>query len=141
MLGYLMPPHLLTNFETQKYYQDKPRFNGVYSRDNLPNKIKDGAYVVNLDEYSHTGTHWIALYALNNNVTYFDSFEVEHIPKEIKKFIGNKNVRTNIFRIQAYNSVMCGYFCIGFIDFMLKDKSITDITNLFAPNDLKKMMI
>ena len=141
MLGYLMPPHLLTNFETQKYYQNKPRFNGVYSRDNLPNKIKDGAYVVNLDEYSHIGTHWIALYALNNNVTYFDSFGVEHIPKEIKKFIGNKNVRTNIFRIQAYNSVMCGYFCIGFIDFMLKDKSITDFTNLFAPNDLKKMMI
>ena len=138
MLGYLMPPHLLTNFETQKYYQNKPRFNGVYSRDNLPNKIKDGAYVVNLDEYSHIGTHWIALYALNNNVTYFDSFGVEHIPKEIKKFIGNKNIRTNIFRIQAYNSVMCGYFCIGFIDFMLKDKSITDFTNLFASNDLKK---
>ena len=78
-----MPPHLLTNFETQKYYQNKPRFNGVYSRDNLPNKLKDGAYVVNFDEYSHIGTHWIALYALNSNVTYFDSFGVEHIPKEI----------------------------------------------------------
>ena len=87
-----MPPHPLTNFEIQKYYQNELRFNGVYSRDNLPNKIKDGAYVINLDEYSDIGTHWIALYALNNNVTYFDSFGVEHIPKEIKKFIGNKNI-------------------------------------------------
>ena len=72
----------------------RTRFNGVYSRDNLP-KIKDGAYVTNLDEYSHIGTHWIALYLLNNDVTYFDSFRVEHIPKEIKVFIGNKNIKTN----------------------------------------------
>ena len=69
----------------QKYYQNEPRFNGVYSRDNLP-KIKDGAYVINLDEYSDIGTHWVALYVQNNNnnVTYFDSFGVEHIPKEKK---------------------------------------------------------
>ena len=66
-----------------KYYQNEPRFNGVYSRDSLPNKIKDGAYVINLDEYSDTGTHCIALYAWNNNVTYFDSFGVEYSPKEI----------------------------------------------------------
>ena len=75
------------------------------------------------------------MYALNNNVTYFDSFGVEHIPKEIKKFIGNKNIRTNIFRIQAYNSVMCGYFCIGFIDFMLKDQTLAEFTNPFSPNN------
>ena len=61
-----MPPHPLTNFEIQKYYQNEPRFNGVYSRDNLP-RIKDGAYVINLDEYSDTGTHWIALHVNNNN--------------------------------------------------------------------------
>ena len=79
---FLMPPHPLTNFEIQKYYQNEPKFNGVFSRDNLPNKIKDGAYVINLDEYSDIGTHWIALW-VNNNVTYFDSFGVEHIPKEI----------------------------------------------------------
>ena len=78
-----MTPHPLTDFEIQKYYQNEPRFNGVYSRDNLP-KIKDGAYVINLDEYSDIGTHWVALYVQNNNVTYFDSFGVEHIPKEIK---------------------------------------------------------
>ena len=129
-----MPPHSLTNFEIQKYYQNEPRFNGVYSRDNLP-KIKDGAYVINLDDYSDIGTHWIALYVLNNDATYFDSFGVEHIPKEIKTFISNKNIKTNIFRIQAYDSIMCGYFCIGFIDFMLAGKTLTDFTNLFSPNN------
>ena len=99
-----MPPHPLTNFEIQKYYQNESKFNGVFSRDNLPNKKKDGAYVINIDEYSDIGTHWIALW-VNNNVTYFDSFGVEHIPKEIKKFIGSKNVISNIFRIQAYDSI------------------------------------
>ena len=73
-----------------------------------------------------------------NNVTYFDSFGVEHIPKEIIKFIENRNIKTNIFRIQAYDSIMCGYFCIGFIDFMLAGKKLTDHTNLFSPHDLKK---
>ena len=94
-----MPPHPLTNFKIQKYYQNESKFNGVYSRDNLPNKIQDGAYVINLDEYSDIGTHWISLYVKNNDITYFDSFRVEHIPKEIKKFIGNKNIIGNIFRI------------------------------------------
>ena len=133
-----MPPHPLTNFEIQKYYQNEPRFNGVYSRDNLP-KIKDGAYVINLDEYSDIGTHWVALYVNNNDdVSNFGSFGVEHIPKEIKTFINNKNIKTNIFRIQAYDSIMCGYFCIGFIDFMLAGKTLTEFTNLFSPNNFKK---
>ena len=133
-----MPPHPLTNFEIQKYYQNEPRFNGVYSRDNLPDKIKDGAYVINLDEYSGIGTHWVALYVSYNDITYFDSFGVQHISKEIKTFISNKNIKTNIFRIQAYDSIMCGYFCIGFIDFMLAGKTLTDFTNLFSPNNFKK---
>ena len=122
----------------QKYYRNEPRFNEVYSRDNLPNKIKDGAYVINLVEYSDIGTHWIALYALNINVTYFNSFGVEHIRKEIKKFIKRSKFVTNIFRMQAYDSVMCGYFCIGFINFVLEGKSLRDFTNLFSPNDFKK---
>ena len=74
----------------------------------------------------------------NNDVTYFDSFGVEHIPKEIKTFISNKNIKKNIFRIQAYDSVMCGYFCIGFIDFMFKGKTLTEFTNLFSPNNFEK---
>ena len=133
-----MPSHSLTNFEILKYYENESRFNGVYSRDNLPNKIKDGEYVINLDEYSDIGTNWIALYVKNNNITYFDSFGVEHIPKEIKAFIKNKNIKTNIFRIQAYDSIMCGYFCIGFIDFMFKGKTLTEFTNLSYPYDFKR---
>ena len=130
-----MPSHPLTNFEIRNYYQNEPRFNGVYSRDNLP-KIKDGAYVVNLDEYSDIGTHWVALYVHNTDVTYFDSFGVEHIPKEIQAFIDRSlSITTNIFRIQAYNLMMCRYFCIGFIDFMLAGKTLTKFTNLFSPNN------
>ena len=93
--GFLMPPYPLTNFEIKKYYQNEPRFNGVYSRANLP-KLEDGAYVINLDEYSDIRTHWVALYVNNNSVNYFDSFGVEHIPKEIKTFINNKNKNTSI---------------------------------------------
>ena len=132
-----MLPHPLTNLKIQKYYQSEPRFNGVYSMDN-PTETKDGAYVINLGEYSDIGTHWVALYVHNDDVTYFDSFGVEHIPKEIKAFINNKNIITNIFRIQAYDSIMCGYFCIGFIDFMLAGKTLTDFTNLFSPNNFFK---
>ena len=127
----------ITNFEIQKYYQNEPRFNGVFSIDNLP-KIKDGAYVKNLDEYSDIGTHWVALDVQNNNVTYFDSFGVEHMPKEIRTFISNKNITTNVFRLQTYDSIMCGYFCSGFIDFMLAGKTFTEFTNLCSPNNFKK---
>ena len=134
-MGFLIPPHPLTNFEIQKYYPNEPRFNGVFSRNNLPLKIKDGAYIINLHEYTDVGTHWIALFCNKNEVVYFGSFGVEHVPKEIKKFINNKNIIAKIFRIQANDSVMCGYFCIGFIDFMLADKKLTDYTNLFSPHD------
>ena len=75
------------------------------------------------------------MYELNNNITYFDSFGVEHIPKEIKIFIDKSIIVTNIFRIQEYDSVMCGYFCIGFIDFMVAGKTLIDFTNLFSPNN------
>ena len=86
-----MLPHPLTNFEIKKYYKNQSKFNGVYSRDNLSDKTKDGTYIINLDEYSDIRTHWVALYVVRkaNDVTYFDSFRVEHIPKEIKKFISN----------------------------------------------------
>ena len=84
--------------EIQKYYQNEARLNEVYSRDNVTDKIKDWAYVINLNEYFDIETHWIALYALNNNVTNFDSFGVEHIPKEVKIFIDKSIVVTNNFR-------------------------------------------
>ena len=77
----LIPPHPLTNFEIQIYCHNESKFNGVFSIDNLPYKIKDTAYIINLDKYSDIGTHWVALYVYNDDVTYFDSFGVEHIPK------------------------------------------------------------
>ena len=78
------------------------------------------------------------MYVHHNNVTYFDSFGIEHIPEEINTFINNKNIKTNIFRIQANDSVMCGYSGIGFISFMLAKKTLTEYTNLFLPNNFKK---
>ena len=132
-----MPPHLLTNFEIQRYYQNEPKFNGVYSRSNLP-KITDGAYVINLNEFESIGNHWIVLYVNGNNMIYFDSFGVEHIPKGIKKFIGNKNIITNTYRMQAYDSIMCIYFYIGFIDFMLQGKGFLGYTNLLSLNNYEK---
>ena len=133
-----MTPHLLTNFEIQKYYENELRLNGVYSRDNLPNKMKDGAYVINLDEHADTGAHWITLFCNKNKIVYINSSGVEHIPEVIKEFIGNKNIKANIFRVQSNNSIMCGYFCIGFIYFMLSEKTLTDYTNLFSPYDFDK---
>ena len=112
----MIPPNPLTNLEIQKYYQNERRFNAIYPRDNLPNK--------------------------RLKITHFDSFGVEHIQKEIKKVfkrsIDKFSIVTNIFRIQGYDSEMCGYFCIGFIASMLKDKILTHFTNLFSPNDLNK---
>ena len=128
-----MPPHTLKNFEIQKYYQNEPRFNGVYCRNNLPKKIKDGAYVINFDEYAYVGTHL--------EIVYFDVFGAEQIPDKIKEFVGNKNVKANIFRVQANNSIMCGYFCIGFIDFMLAGKKRTDFTSLFSLHYFEKMTV
>ena len=99
------PPYPLTNFEIQEYYQNEPRFNGVFSRDNLGSTVKNGAYVINLDEYHDIGTHWVALYVNNKTITFFYSFGVEHIPKEIMKLIARKKIITNIYRIQAYDGL------------------------------------
>ena len=118
----------------------------MYSRNNLPNKTKKGAYVINLDEYENTGTHWVALFVKSKYTVYFDSFGIEHIPKEINKFISNDTtkwsaiarIKSNIFRIQVYDSIMCGYFCIEFINYMLKGKTLLDYINLFSPNDFIK---
>ena len=147
-LNSLLPFHPLTNIEISEYYSNEPKFNGVYSRSNLPKITKNGAYVINLDEYENAGTHWIALFIKTNEVIYFDSFGIEHSSKEIDKFIpskelgsavgNNKKIKANIFRIQAYDSIMCGYFCIEFINYMLTGKTLLDYTNLFSPNDFKK---
>ena len=84
------------------------------------------------------GTHWVALFVKPKYTVYFDSFGIEYIPKEIKHAIGNKEIKSNIFRLQAYDSIMCGYYCIEFIDYMLDGKTLLDYTNLFSPNDFEK---
>ena len=134
----------MNKFEIQRYYKNKLRFNGVCLRNDLlvvavpapthAAQIKDGACVINLEEYKSIGTHWVALYVNGDNVKHFESFEVEYNPKEIKNYIGNKNITISIYRIQANDSIMCGYLCIGFIDFMFKDKSPLYYTNLVPPN-------
>ena len=136
-LNSLLPFHPLTNIEISEYYKNEPRLNGVYSRINLPKTIKQGAYIINLDEYENTGIHWVALFVKPKYKVYFDSFGIEHIPKGINKFIHN-DIKSNIFGIQAYDSIMCGYFCIEFINYMLKGKTLLDYTDLFSPNDFKK---
>ena len=100
-----MPLLTLTNFEIQKSYQNQLKFNGVYSRNNLP-KIKDGTYEINFLEFKLVGTHCIAVYMNGDNIIYFDCFAVEHIPKKIEKFVRNKNIITNIYRIQVYDSTI-----------------------------------
>ena len=122
----------------KRYYENEPRFNGVFSRKNIHKILNDGAYLINLDEYGDLGTHWIALFFNRNEIVDFDSFGVERVPEEIKGFVENKNIIVNIFRVQANDSVMCGYFCIGFIDFILAGKKLTDFTNMFSPHDFKK---
>ena len=101
-------------------------------------KVKDGAYSINLDDYSDIETHWIALYVNDKTVTYFDSFGIEHISQEIRVFIADKDIIASIYRIQSYDSIVCGYFCIGFINYMFMGKSLTDYTNLFSPSNFKK---
>ena len=122
----------------KRYYHNKRRFNGVYSRNNLSKKLKDAVYVINLDQYADVGTHWIALFCNRSEIVYFDSFGVKHVPEEIKEFIGNKNIKVNNFQVQANNLIMCEYFCIRFIDFMFAGKRLTDFTSLFCPYDWKK---
>ena len=112
-----------------------------FFREIISLKKKDGVYVINLDEYEDVGTHWIALFCNRSDNVYFDSSGVEHVPEEIKEFIENKNIKDNIFLVQANNSVLCGYFCVGFIDFMLAGKKLTDFTCFFFLMTLKRMMI
>jgi len=121
-----------------KYFQDEPRFKGVYSKNRLPRR-DEGAFVINLEDDTKAGSHWVALFVLKNKCIYFDSFGIEHLPKEIERFIvGLSEVDRNIYRIQSNDSIMCGYYCIKFIEYMFAGKNLIDFTNLFSPNDFDK---
>lgn len=120
------------------YFDSDKRFDGVFSRDNLNIFNKDGAYIINLDKYDNIGTHWVAIYLKNDNVTYFDSFGIEYIPKEITKLINDKSIKSNIFRIQSLNSILCGYFYIGFIEYTFNNLGLNEYTKLFLVTDFDK---
>ena len=137
-----MPPHPWNDFEIYKFCQNKhaanqgqQRFNGVYSRNSLP-KTEDRAYVTNLDKCESIGTHSIALHMNGNNITYFDSFGAEHVPKEIKKLINNQNI-TNIYRIQAHDSNVHIFLYWSYWFFMLQGKKLADFRTSFSPNNFQ----
>ena len=96
---------------------------------------------MDLDEYADVGIQWIALFYKKSEIVYFDSFGFEHVPEEIKEFIENGSIKANIFRVQLNNSILCGYFCIGFLDFMLAGKKLTDFTSMFLLMTLKEMTV
>ena len=134
----MSPPHPLTNFEIGRYFEDELLFNGVFSRNNLPDLPRDGGYVVNLDDLGESGTHWVAIFVNGNRAVYFDSFGVEHLPREIQRFLRGKDLMVNIYRVQDAKSVLCGYYCIKFLDFMFDGKTLMDFTSLFSPHDFKE---
>ena len=108
----------LSSIEATTYFNYKSRFNGFFSRDNL-SKTKDGAYVINLDDTQSKGTHWILLFLKKNVAVYIDSFGIEYIPQELLIKLKDKSVTHYIFRIQDNDSVMCGFHCIAFIEYIL----------------------
>ena len=136
-MGFLVLPHPLTNFEIQKYYKSEPRFNGVFSRNDLAKKIKDGTYIINLDEFADVGTHWIALFCIKMKLFISIVLVLNIFLNKLKNLSEIKKIKANIFRLQENNSVMYGYFCIGFIDFMVAGKKLTDYKNLFSPYNFK----
>ena len=127
-----MPPHPLTNFETQRFYQNVPKLNGVYWR-NDSCKIKDEVCVMNFDKYKSVGTDWISSY-VRNNVYVLIVLVLNIFLKRSKKLVGNKINEGNIYGIQSYDWIKFGYFSIGLIDFMLNKKRLAELTNLFSPN-------
>ena len=109
----------------------------AFSRNNLP-RIKHGTYVINLNDKKSKGTHWVSLFIDRNTAVYFDSFGIEYIPQEVLNKIKDKSITHNIFRIQDNESIMCGFYCIAFVEYMLAGEILLDYTNLFSPNDYKK---
>ena len=104
-------------------------------------KTKEGACLINVREYADVGTYWIALFCRKTEIVYCNSFSAEHVSEDIKGSVANKSIKANIYRVQANNSIMCGYFCIGFINFRLAGKKLTDFTNLFSAYDFEKTAV
>ena len=135
--NFLVLHHPINNIEITNYFNDESRFDNVFSRNNLP-RIEDGAYVIILDVKNSKGTHWVSLFIDKNTAGYFEAFGIEYIPQEVLNKIRDKSITHNIFRIQDNESIMCGFYCIAFIEYMLAGKTLLDYTNLFYTNDYKK---
>ena len=129
--------HSLSNIEIDKYFKYDSRFNGLFSRHNLF-RIKDGVYVINLDDKQSEVTHWVSLFIDKNIAVYFYCSVIEYISQEVLSKIKDKSITHNIFRIQDADSIMRGFYCIAFIEYMLSGKALLDYTNLFSPNDYQK---
>ena len=129
--------HPLNNIKITNYFNYKPRFNGIFSRNNL-SRIIDGVYVTNLDYRNRRETHWVWLFINKNTAVYFDSFGIEYILQELLNKIKDKSIAHNMFRIQDNGSIMCRCYCIGFIEYMLEGKNLLDYIDLPSPHDYKK---
>ena len=130
---FLVPLHPSNNMEITNYFNYEPKFNGAFSRNNL-SRIKDGAYVMNLDDKNSKGTHWISSFIDRNAAVYFVSFLIQYIPSEVLNKIIDKSITHKIFRIQGNESVMCGFYCIAFTEYMFAGKTLLDYTSLFSPS-------
>ena len=129
--------HPVSNIETFNYLNYENKFNDVLSRNNLT-RINDGDHVINFDDKKSKRTHWVSLFIDRSTAVYFDSFGSEYIPLEILQKIRDKSITRNIFRIQDNESIMCGFYCIPFIEYILAGKTLSDYTNLFSINHYKK---
>ena len=123
--------------KVSKYYETNCRFKGAFSRSNLP-RIKDRAYVIILDDKNSKGAHWASLFSNRNIAVYSDSFGIEYIPQEVLNKIKDTSITHNIFRRQDNESIMCGFYSIAFIEYVLAGRVLLDYTNLFSPDDYKK---
>ena len=108
-----------------KYFVNDCTFNGAFSRDNLP-RIKDGAYVKKLDDKQNKGTHWVSVFINRNTAVYFDYFGIEYTPQEVLIKIKDKSIAHTIFTIQDHDSIVCGFYCMAFIEYMLARKTLLD---------------
>ena len=133
----LVPLHPLSNIEINQYFNYDSKFNGVFSRNNLP-RIKYVPYVINLDDKNSKETHSDSLFIDRNTAVYFDSFRIEYIPQKVLNKIKDKSITHSIFRIHDNDSFTCGFCCIVFVEYLLAGTNLLDYTNLFSPNDYKK---
>ena len=136
-LKFLVPRHPSNNIEITNYFNNDPKFNGVFLRKNL-HRIKDEAYVINLDHKNSKGTHWVSLFIDRNTALYFDSFGIKYIPLNVLNKIKDKSITHNIFRLQNNECIINEFCCTGLIGYMIPGKTLLDYTNLFSPNDYKK---